>query len=594
MSGLVVVALVAAGVAAYGFMSVAHGRIQAHGLLVLLWRFLTGQAWHGKPLTDSGWARPGTRALTRTGHATRFQYLPRWRRALWRSGSTLGAFLALYGLWTAPGVTLVSLVVLAAGSAGYGLLRARRSWRERKHNRSWVLPTHVAIAPLLGIPLPSKPGDWLQVEPDRSKATLALPHGYTGTNGKEREQLAAAVAAKLGMEGPDVRWALAGPAPTLTLEAAQPPPASVGLDDLRDAIRDARADELVIGVGRRGQVVKSSLSGDSPHIGLSMASGAGKSVCARFLACQVLLKGGLVLVLDIKRISHAWAKGLPNVGYARTVEQIHRALLWLESEVDRRNEVADVAADVEGEVHANVGPRIFVVAEELNMLQPRLKAHWRSIRGPGDPARSPAQDALDAVLFAGRQVRVNVLEIGQRLSAAATGGGDARENLAVRILGRYSPSVWKLLAGEHAMPPSSRTPGRIQVVDHRVRESQGAYLTGAEAREISLAGEVATPPPSMPYVARPAVGDLDTASIETGPDQRIEVLQPAPVTPPVDAISLRDAIDQGIVSGSLNAIRVARHRHRDTFPSVVGRDGLAELFDADQLAAWEQDRKASR
>ena len=83
--------------------------------------------------------------------------------------------------------------------------------------------------------------------------------------------------------------------------------------------------------------------------------------------------------------------------------------------MDRRNRVADVAADIEGNVNANVGPRIFVVAEELNTTMKKLRAYWRRSRESGDPVRSPALDALDEVMFTGRQVRVNVLMIGQRL-----------------------------------------------------------------------------------------------------------------------------------------------------------------------------------
>ena len=96
--------------------------------------------------------------------------------------------------------------------------------------------------------------------------------------------------------------------------------------------------------------------------------------------------------------------------------------------------------------------------------------------------RSPALDALDEVMFTGRQVRVNVLMIGQRLSAEATGGGDARENLAALIFARYRPSTWKMLVPDIPMPPPTRHVGRVEVVTDSVRQTQVAFLTGAEAR----------------------------------------------------------------------------------------------------------------
>ena len=88
-----------------------------------------------------------------------------------------------------------------------------------------------------------------------------------------------------------------------------------------------------------------------------MGSGAGKSVTARFFGAQMLYLGAILLILDPKRISHMWARGLPNVAYARDDEELHNALLWLAAEADRRNRVADMAADIEGRVNANVGPR---------------------------------------------------------------------------------------------------------------------------------------------------------------------------------------------------------------------------------------------
>ena len=77
-------------------------------------------------------------------------------------------------------------------------------------------------------------------------------------------------------------------------------------------------------------------------------------------------------------------------------------MVWLAAEVTRRNQVALAAADIEGRVHADVGPRIFVICEELNATQNRLKAWWNQemeMKG-----RSPGSMALDEVMFLGRQV----------------------------------------------------------------------------------------------------------------------------------------------------------------------------------------------
>lgn len=586
LTGLAVIGVVAVILAFATMAGIARAKVRRYGLLIIVWRWISGNAHHGKPITDAGWFRPGKKALTRTGHATRFWYMPRWQRMLWRFTGSLGAFLAVYGMLVAPLVTEIGLAAASLCGAAYGGKRARQALKGRQHHRSWTEPLHVALAPLVGVPLPNRPESWLQIEPDRSKAIVQLPDGFGG-DAKDKDKITSTVIAKLGLEDPDVQWSIAGPRPTLMLTASTPPPTSVTLDDVREAIDAARPDELVLGLGRERKVNKTSLAGDSPHIGLSQGSGAGKSTTARFLTSQVLYKGGVGIFLDIKRISHTWARGLPNVAYAKDEHEIHTMLLWLKGELDRRNEVADVAADIEGVVHANVGARLFVVAEELNMLQQRLRGYWKDVREKGDPTRSPAAEALDQLLFAGRQVRINVLMIGQRLSAAASGSGDARENVAVRILGRYQQSTWKMLCPEFPPIPSSRHPGRVQVVDDRVRENQVANPTGQEARDLALAGTVTPCPPGMPYVG--TLAPVGARQIDHTDGQLVVDAEVVPEIGPSTTVSLREAVDQGLITCKIAAARKARQRD-PRFPKPVAQRGVEHLFDADQLTAWELTR----
>ena len=65
-------------------------RLRKHGphALAFRWFFATAN-WAGKPVTNRGWNRPGTKALTPTGHAHRRWYLPGWQHALWRTRNTL-------------------------------------------------------------------------------------------------------------------------------------------------------------------------------------------------------------------------------------------------------------------------------------------------------------------------------------------------------------------------------------------------------------------------------------------------------------------------------------------------------------------------
>ena len=325
-----------------------------------------------------------------------------------------------------------------------------------------------------------------------------------------------------------------------------------------------------------------------------MGSGAGKSVTARFFAAQMAYKGAVLLVPDVKRISHMWARGLPNVAYARDDDEIHAALLWLAREVHWRNREADKSADIEGNVHGDVGPRVFVIAEELNAMMKRLRAHWRTIREPGDPVRSPALDALDEVLFTGRQVRVNVLMIGQRLSAEATGGGDGRENLAALIFARYKPATWKMLCPDLPMPPPTRHVGRAEVVTDSVRQVQVAYLSGAEARQLATSGRPGRLR-NMPFTGRPLDETGKQEELPNSPDLGNETVSPSPEPPAVSAvepIGLGAACAAGIAPKKVAAARNDRHRDKVRYPKPVARHGLELLYDPVELADYYASRSA--
>ena len=101
------------------------------------------------------------------------------------------------------------------------------------------------------------------------------------------------------------------------------------------------------------------------------------------------------------------------------------------------------------------------MVEELNTLMKQLKTYWRQIGGKGP---SPALLALEQLIFTGRQLRMHLLMIGQRLSAKATSGdgsGDVRENLGTIIVYNLKDSTWKMLADGHAKPPATEPRGPL-------------------------------------------------------------------------------------------------------------------------------------
>ena len=99
--------------------------------------------------------------------------------------------------------------------------------------------------------------------------------------------------------------------------------------------------------------------------------------------------------------------------------------------------------DAHGRVGGSVGARLFTLAEELNLAVPRLRAYWTEIREPGDPMKSPAFTGLGSGAFAGRQVLMHLILIGQMLTAEATGSRDSsvKENCGIGIARPVWPGV---------------------------------------------------------------------------------------------------------------------------------------------------------
>lgn len=419
------------------------------------------------------------------------------------------------------------------------------------------------------------------------------------------------MSAKLGLDDGKPSWQLAGRRPQVVFTRGCPPPGLVTLATVAklgkteatvlEHIKAAQWHELLWGVGTYNGIVSTSINTESPHTGLSQPSGAGKSVDARSSLVQMLHHGAIGVVLDYKRFSHRWAQGLPNVAYCKTPMQIHRMLMWLAGdedgrmgEIQRRNEVADASADIEGKITANVGPPIFVIVEELNATQRVLTRLWqRELRAKGDPMRSPASDALDEGLFIGRQVRVFFYLICQRGSVKAVsgagGGGDARDNIGVWVMYDPSPATFRMIGWDHDLPPAAGHQGRKQIVTaHGVRESQNILMTGAEARALATAGTVAVPRGDMPFTGDryrdvpdvPAIGGgrMGSGKGATVPD----IPRGGPPGRP-DAVTIKEAIDAGWF-GDRDYEAVRKQLQRDSnAPSRIGKRGNAHTYDEEAL-----------
>ena len=582
------------GAAALAALAVAAGLIvwavKLPRLVRLGFRFLAGHHLaHGRTLTDATWTRPATRVLG-THPVRRYWHRPGWHRTGHRLGAL--AVLALAGAVAVTGSAWAwaALVVGAVAAVSFAAWRAVRSVYGWQHRRRYVRPLARALGPLLGYPAHVRPDAFLSVPllftRDGAATRVTMPDTFDGAPEVKRA-VARLVGDKLGAEL-DASWSHVG-RPVATFTPVPKPPRKVSFADLRGLIESAPESAPVIGLGHRSAPVGADYDADSPHLLVSAGSGGGKSVLARGQIAQALHNGALAAVLDLKRISHAWAKGLPNVRYARSVEEIHDTLLSLRFEVDRRNLAVDEYSDQDGNVDPKkIGPRLFIVAEELNATINRLNEYWRTIKEKGDPNTSPAVQALGDILFMGRAVRVHVIGIAQMMTARTLGGPEARENFAVRCLARYSMNAARMLAPEvWPFPRSSRHAGRWQIVyAGEAHETQVMWITNDEARAWASSGTVArwdgqhVNPATQ---ASPAPADQGE---QVGYSPGLHLVPDADAPEPV---SLSDAVDGRLVALSLEALRSARKQDAE-FPPAVGKRGTGLLYDPDALTRWERNR----
>lgn len=606
-SGLVAAAIVMA-IVLWGFFRLRRHLLELW-LVVELWRWFSGDSLDGRPVTDAGWFRHGQRPLTATGHAPRWWFRPRWQRALHRTGGTLAPFTVIAALIDAPQVTVAVLAVLAAAGLAHAGWRLVRWARYRKDRRTWLHPLHLAAHPIAGWPRAKRAREWISAEVDRDtgavkSAQLELPAGWPADS-KDKDRLVSMAGAKLGIETPVPEWQLAGPAPLLRLIHSPPPPGHVKMDALLPELEKLRADQLLIGVGKGGNLVIASLASESPHIAISMGTGAGKSNLAGWLLFQLLIRGSIGMVIDAKRrMSYPWIlkdeharfAPLPCVGYAYTTAGMHASLAWMSGELNRRGDVAFAGVDAHGTIHAKVGARLFTIVEELNLAAPRLRDYWRDNRNAaeGDPVRSPAFAGLADAAFAGRYVWQNLVFVGQMLTAEVTGSRDSsvREQARVKLLAGYGPKAWAMQAGPDVpMPPPPTVVGRIQVVNGAaVTAAQVPEMSGVRARELVLASDMALLPEDMPCRPRMPATVAAGRVLDTGPDQGVATVSVAPAP---RLVTLQEAINLGVVhpDTTLSSLRMARHRDRGNFPERADLRGRDYVYEAQELADYDQARR---
>jgi hypothetical protein len=625
-----------------GVLGHCNDRIRKHGPHALAWRWFTASAgWHGKAITNRGWTRPGTgKAHTDTGFAHRRWYWPRWQHALWRTRNTLAAALLAAGLLFQFRRTIDYLAVTAAAGAAYGTWRSRAWVQGYTHRKNNVKPVHIRFAGEAGIPIAAKPESWLDIPQDLSYAALTWPKNATLPKPQERQAIETGVASTLGMKGARATWQFTGPRLGLRLVPPVPSPkwvfldkidwagripAGVAQDAIRQAILAADVNELILGVGEDGKIIKVNFKHDSPHMALSVDTGKGKSTLVRCLIPQILFRGGIAAVLDNKLVSHPSLRALPNVAYADDIDKIHFFLEWLDGELKRRAEYIRDHTDFYGNLTGSPGPRLFVILEEQNLLMNRLRSYWAD-RIAEDRARpkedreflppvSPAIKGFENASYVGRELKVHLVFIAQRFTAEAAGGGAkgaaVRMNAGVRILAGYDEDTWKMLVGKGtSMPPPSKHEGRMQVYvkGGGLTEVQVAFFTHEEARRFAEEGPARVPEKLRHLTVFTPAGVKDpvphgSVPHGSGGDGSAVVVTPVPQLPPPvrNWMTIRQARDAGMLprtwtnpKSAFSTLKNRAKREGRPVPEVRGMQGTRAMYDAVELADFIERETARR
>lgn len=406
---------------------------------------------------------------------------PIWQRLARRHAAvTIPSMLLLAAPWLTWRAFALYETALVLGAGGWALRRTYKWAKRRRTYNQWVDPAARTACAALGIRWTKRAGRRMIELPDewgagrdaasarRLTARVHIPSGTALTRGI-RASITDNVGNRLGIPKPvRAEWSESGASVFVDLSAAPLPPDEVAWTDILKAAREAGEDVLIPGRTASGHLATVSLAEDSPHVAGSGASGTGKSVLARVLLVpRVALWGDGLLITDPKKFSHwRWAgtgKVDPRrIRYAWRTEDLHQAWLEVADELARRIELDE--DELAGQ------RRVFVLVEEANTQAKRLARYWRGERKRliaeaklaladdagadidlGDldpPVQSPAIVAMQEAVSMGRELKIHVMVMAQRLSASVFGGngGDIRESFqGGRFLAKWDRRLWKML-----------------------------------------------------------------------------------------------------------------------------------------------------
>lgn len=449
IGGLAIAAIIAAGIARF---------VGRHGLPVLLWRWFSGNPLSGVVYTNATWFQPADKVMHSSGRVHPWHHLPRFKRAITRTITTLGTFATVYGVIVARFLVECIAAVMLSGGIAYGIYRGR-VWH---NDRVLITPLSAALAGILdltvaqtakSITLPNRFGPSMTGD----IGAITLPSRFRASP-EQRKATEHLVRSRLPVDV-DFSWKTSRNPQVLGILAAPKPPDMVRFQDHIALMEACAPGDILIGLDRHATPYYGSFNQENPHWGFSVGSGRGKSTFLLMTTAQVLHNDARATVdaIDPKMSSLNPLVGIPGVTIARDPMNIPE--MW--DVIGRfKNTMLSRLKTQETDPTAEFPIKLLVI-DEINSFASMSSKHWKGLPKAERASGSiPAVwDDIAFILWMGRQAKCYMIVVGQRLDDKATGSCGLRDSLGFRGLAGYRKNQWEMLVGG-PMPRSQKPRGR--------------------------------------------------------------------------------------------------------------------------------------
>jgi DNA translocase FtsK/SpoIIIE-like protein len=541
-----------------------------------LFRFFMGRHLRRDRRTNCTFRSRGTKPLDPKDRPPPFfEYWPEWYRLAYRLAAiALAIGWVFYGL--IPTVSFSGCcAALVVGT------KSRKLYDAARVDNKVVRPLWKGLIAMGVFDQHAKHSDFLSLPRDYGRdkntvITLRFPDHFESSD-QEKTRITRFVSRKLGGNW-DAKWTDKGTT-ILRLTHTPEPPARFPFSQALRIIRTLDEGQLFVGLGERGQPIIVDMDKETPHVAISAGTGAGKSSLIALIIIQILAWGAQIFAIDPKRVSFNPVRHLPNIQIIRNVADQWDAIAMVRAEMDRRYEILDQDENA-------TFPRWVLILEEQNAFYTDSTDYWEVIRQRGEPARPRVYRDISAILNKGRQAHVNVISIYQRASANVCGGGDVRSQYGYFLLGRYKKAEWKMFVDIWPWIAPSKVPGRFTYYDgDEYGKVQAAYPFMPDVKVPTLLEE------ATDYVTS-RVSTSGNAAVLVPAQRDSDGTTEANAATPLRDLTLREAHDQGIVTGNFESIQ--RASRRNNFPKPSDTSGVSHRYSVADLVAWEANRTSTK